>query len=83
MNGLALVKVFDSMKQMGLVASRSEFSRSWCGKGQTYLADYMEDHRLGATVPGPVVELLRSRLGAVAALVPAVAGRDVAALVEW
>jgi hypothetical protein len=82
MNGMTLVEVFDSMKTAGLVASRREFSRSWCGKGQTYLADYIEDHRLDANVPGVVVERLRSRLDAVAALVPAGAAREIGTIVE-
>ena len=70
------------MRLVGLVGNKREFSRIWCGKGQTYLRDYIGDDRLEATVPRVVVGRLRERLSAVAAVAPAGAAREVMAVVE-
>jgi hypothetical protein len=82
MNAKTLIEVYKWMRSIGLVASKREFSRSWCGKSQTYVADYIEDDRLGAMVPSVVVRRLRERLTAVAAHVPKGAAREIMTLVD-
>jgi hypothetical protein len=82
MDAKTLVEVYGWMRGTGLVASKREFSKRWCGKGQTYVTDYVEDDRLDAMVPGAVIERLRDRLHAVAALVPTGAAREIMAIVD-
>jgi len=82
MHAYTLTTVYDRMRKLGLVASKREFSLLWCGKGRTYLRDYIDDDRLYATVPSTVVSRLRDRLTAVADLIPVGVARDVREVVE-
>jgi hypothetical protein len=47
MYGFQLVRLFEEMNALGLVSSREQYSRHWCGRNPGYLRDYMR--RDGAT----------------------------------
>ena len=82
MHAYTLTMIYERMRKLGLIASKREFSKIWCGKGRTYLRDYIDDDRLHATVPHHVVTRLRDRLTAVADRTPAGVAREVREVVE-
>lgn len=70
MYGFQLVRLYEEMKNLGLVLSREQFSRSWCGRHPGYLRDYLR--REGATmrVSLQTVQRVRMRLAEAGALLP-------------
>lgn len=72
MTGYMLVRTYDAMRRLGLTRSQPDFSRRWCGRGKTYLRDYvLREGREDARVSPETVAMLRSQLRALAARMPA------------
>lgn len=68
MYGFQLLRLCDEMKLLGLVSSREQFARSWCGRGPGYLHDYMRREGATARVSPRTVERIRMRLAEAGAL---------------
>lgn len=68
MYGFQLLRLCDEMKSLGLVSSREQFSRSWCGRGPGYLHDYMRRDGATARVSPRTIERIRMRLAEAGAL---------------
>lgn len=70
MHGFQLVRIYEEMKNLGLVRSREQFSRSWCGRHPGYLRDYLR--REGATMRVSVqtIQCVRLRLAEAGSLLP-------------
>lgn len=68
MYGFQLLRLCDEMKSLGLVASREHFSRSWCGRGHSYLHDYTRREGATSRVSRKTVQRLRMRLAEAGAL---------------
>lgn len=83
MLGSSLMKTYKAMVDLGLVRSKRDFGRRWCGRGRTYLRDF--EQRAGrdrTRVSSVTVATLRGRLCAVAARVPNTVAADVLRIVE-
>lgn len=77
MTGYRLSKIYEILREIGLVRSKRDFARRWLGHGKTYLRDY--EFKLGRNVlcvPVGTVEKLRARIVALAARVPARIAHD-------
>ncbi|GJE09494.1 hypothetical protein [Methylobacterium longum] len=70
MYGFQLLRLCEEMKSLGLVSSREQFSRSWCGRGSGYLHDYTRRDGATARVSSRTIERLRLRLAEAGALLP-------------
>lgn len=68
MYGFQLLRLCDEMICLGLVPSRQYFSRSWCGRGHSYLHDYTRRDGATARVSPQTVERIRMRLAEAGAL---------------
>ena len=68
MYGYQLLRLCDEMKSLGLVSSREQFSRSWCGRSPSYLHDYTRRDGATARVSPRTVERIRMRLAEASAL---------------
>lgn len=62
MYGFQLVRLFEEMKALGLVSSREQYSRHWCGRNPGYLRDYMRRDGATSRVSPRTVERIRMRL---------------------
>ncbi|MDN3572379.1 hypothetical protein [Methylobacterium longum] len=70
MYGFQLLRLCDEMTSLGLVLSREHFSRSWCGRGHSYMHDYTRHDGATARVSPKTVERIRIRLAEASALLP-------------
>ena len=70
MRGFQLLRLFEEMKELGLTSSREHFSRSWCGRGHSYLHDFTRRDGANARVSPRTIERLRMRLAEAGALLP-------------
>lgn len=68
MYGFQLVRLFEEMKAFGLVSSREQYSRHWCGRNPGYLRDYMRRDGATSRVSPRTVERIRMRLAEAGAL---------------
>jgi len=62
MYGFQLLRLFEDMRELGLVTSREHFSRSWCGRSPGYLHDYMRRDGATARVSQRTIQRIRIRL---------------------
>lgn len=62
MYGFQLVRLFEGMRDLGLVSSREDFSRRWCQRNPGYLRDYMRRDGATSRVSARTIERLRIRL---------------------
>lgn len=70
MYGFQLVRLFEEMQALGLVSSREQYSRHWCGRNPGYLRDYMRRDGATARVSPRTVQRIRTRLAEAGALLP-------------
>lgn len=70
MFGYQLVRLCDEMKLLGLVLSREQFARSWCGRNPSYLHDYTRRDGAMARVSARTIERVRMRLAEASTLLP-------------
>lgn len=68
MYSFQLLRLFEGMKNLGLVSSREHFSRFWCDRGPGYLHDYMRRNGATARVSPRTVQRIRMRLAEAGAL---------------
>lgn len=68
MYGFQLLRLFEDMKALGLVSSREQFSRAWCGRNPSYLYDYMRRDGATARVSPRTIDRLRARLAVAGSL---------------
>lgn len=67
MLGVSLIKLYEIMREAGLVRSKRDFSRRWLGRGRQFLRDYEQrfDRHMREVSP-ETVSALRARLCALA-----------------
>ena len=68
MYGFQLVRLFEEMKDFGIVDSREQFSVRWLGRNPGYLRDYMRRDGASSRVSAATVQRLRARLAEAGAL---------------
>ncbi len=68
MFGSQLLRLCEEMKALSLTSSREHFSRSWCGRGHSYLHDFTRRDGATARVSPETVERIRMRLAEAGAL---------------
>lgn len=62
MYGFQLLRLFEEMRELGLVTSREQFSRSWCGRSPGYVHDFTRRDGATARVSPQTIARLRMRL---------------------
>lgn len=77
MLGFQLKNTFKSLFKLGLVRSKRHFSRTYLGRGWSYLRDIEQRERDGFRVPPATVSLLRARLQALASFLPSRAAAEI------
>ena len=70
MYGHQILRIFESLRMLGLVDSRQAFSIRWCGRGEDMLRDYTRRDGATARIKPHVVARLRGRLAEAADLLP-------------
>jgi len=66
--GFQLLRLCEEMMSLGLVSSREQFARSWCGRGHSYLHDYTRRDGATSRVSPKTVHRIRMRLAEASAL---------------
>jgi hypothetical protein len=70
MRGYNLKKIYSTLRAIGLIRSKRQFSRDWLNRGWSYLRDIETRHRDDLQVAPKTVAILRARVSAVARLTP-------------
>ncbi len=78
MLGFSLLRIYQRLREIGLVRSQRDFARRFLGRGKTYAKDYGRGGRDMARVPDKTIRTLRSQLCAVAERVPAGIAAEIA-----
>lgn len=77
MLGFQLKAVFSDLMCLGVVRSKRHFSRTYLGRGWSYLRDIEQRKRDEFRVPPATVRLLRARLQALIGFLPAGIAREI------